>query len=421
MRSARCLLVVLASVGALLGVVSSAALARGHLDRSFGENGVADLRDRPGGDSSASIGVVRVGPEGGIFVTEQARVCPRGGCSYGIYLRRYKPGGRPDRGFGGGRIRVGPTDTYADLAIDSAGRPLVALQDDGGVVIKRFSPDGSPDRSFGRSGSVFVRCDCGLESLEVAPGSRPLLLAGAEFARKPFHGVIWVMARLRSDGSRDRGFGGDGIVRHPMPGFNAPSAAVDASGSALLYGKVCCRFPSKPFVQRMSKRGALVPRYAAATRRALHGLRGTREDDIGWDEMAVVSRPDGRVEVFGGEYDHSVAVRLLRSGGRDPGFGRGGVRALNFGVSGAIADRRGGTLIAEYRPRGGYKVTRLRRDGQLDRRFGWVDLPRASNEEGVQIFSQGRRAAIVFDRGLPFCRQGCEAEPKLYRVVDQGG
>jgi hypothetical protein len=314
-------------------------------------------------------------------------------------------------------------DNDSDLAVDSAGRPLVALQQGDSVMIKRFKANGRPDRSFGKSGSVLVPCDCLLGSLEIGPGRRPLLVASAEFERtSPFRGVIWVMARLRSDGSPDRSFGGDGIVRHPMQGFYSPSAEVEPSGGALLYGSVCCRFPSKPFVQRMSKSGHLRREYAAATKRALHGLYGTRKEDLGWDESAVVLRSDGRVEVFGGEYRHSVAIRLLRNGKRDPGFGRRGVRTLGFEVSDAIADGRGGTLATGYTSgrRGGYKVMRLRHDGRFDRGFGWVDLPHASNEEGLTILPQGQGGVLVFDRGIPFCRQGCPAEPKLFRVVDPG-
>jgi hypothetical protein len=136
--------------------------------------------------------------------------------------------------------------------------------------------------------------------------------------------------------------------------------------------------------------------------------------------LTVVLRPDGRAEVFGGDYPRSVAVRLRRNGKRDSSFGRRGVRMLRLAVSDAIADGRGGTLVTGYGRKGGYQVIRLRHNGRFDRDFGWVDLPHASNDEGLEIFSQGPGAALVFDRGLPFCRQGCAAEPKLFRVVDPG-
>lgn len=410
MKVSRCLLAVLACCGALLGLAAPVS-AKGKIDRAFGDDGIVDLRT---GVKEGYVGVVRVGPKG-IFLTEESAVCPQGGCRYRIYLRRYTPDGRLDTSFG--RIAVGLTDANADLAVDSRGRPLVALQDGDRVLVRRFLPSGSPDRSFGASGSVSVACACSLGSLKVGPGDRPLLAASDEFARtSPFRGTIWVLARLRQNGALDRSLGRDGIARHPMPGFYDPAAEVEPNGGALLYGFVCCRFPSKPFLQRMTPNGKLRKRYAAATTRSLHGLYGTRRDDIGWSEMAVVERQGGAVQLFGGGYSHAVVVGLRRDGSRAPGFGRRGVRELSFGVSDATGDGRGGTFIVAYRR--GYEVMRMRPDGRFDRSFGAVDLPRASNEEGLDIYPQGKGAAIVFDRGIPFCRQGCEASPKLYRVLD---
>jgi hypothetical protein len=409
-KVSRCLLALLACCGALLGL-SSPVFAEGKIDRSFGDDGVVDLRT---GVKEGYVGVVRVGPRGDIYLTEERAVCPQGGCRYRIYLRRYTPHGRLDSSFG--RVAVGVTDANADLTVDSRGRPLVALQDGERVSIRRFLPNGKPDPSFGASGSVSVACACSLGSIKVGPGDRPLLAAGAEFERtSPFRGTIWVFARLRQNGSLDRSLGRDGIVRHPMPGFYDPAAEVEPDGGALLYGSVCCRFPSKPFVQRMAPNGKLRKRYAAATTRSLHGLYGTRRDDIGWSELSVVELPGGAVQLFGGGYRHSVVVGLRPDGSRSPSFAHDGVRTLSLGVSGATGDGRGGTFVVAYRR--GYEVMRMRPDGRFDRSFGAVDLPRASNEEGLDIFPQGKKAAIVFDRGIPFCRQGCEASPKLYRVL----
>jgi hypothetical protein len=60
----RCMLAVLASCGALL-TLAAPALGRGHLDSSFGDRGIVDLTARPGNEPSASLGVMRVGPERG--------------------------------------------------------------------------------------------------------------------------------------------------------------------------------------------------------------------------------------------------------------------------------------------------------------------------------------------------------------------
>lgn len=408
----RCVLVVVAACAAL-SVMAGSALGRGHLDRSFGDEGVVDLKTRPGQARGASLGAVQVGPERRIFFTERD-------ARDRIFLRRYSARGKLNRGFGGdGRVEVGLTEGLSDLAIDSAGRPLVALQEGDGVVIKRFKAGGRPDRSFGVSGSVSIPCSCTLEELAVGAGNRPLVAASDEFRRpSPFRGVVWVMARLRSDGSPDRSLDGDGIVRHPMVGFSSPYVKLEPGGGALLYGSVCCREPSKPFMQRMSKDGDLQRRYAATTTRSLHGIYGTRQNDLrGWYEPTAVLRPNGRAELFWGAHRPSTAVRLLPSGKRDRSFGRRGVQTLNFNMSDAIADERGGTLVTGYGRRG-YMVMRLRRDGRPDRRFGRVHLPRASNEWGVTILSHGPTGALVFDFGLPFCRQGCPAQPKLFRIVD---
>lgn len=416
----RLLLAALVACGALLALVAP-AFADGHLDRSFGDEGVVDLRPSKADGTEAYARRIAVASQGAIFLAEEVPVCSRGGCPYRIYLKRYHSDGSRDHRFG--RVEVGLTDNTYDLTTDPAGRPLVALQDEGDVVIKRFKANGRLDRSFGRVGATSVPCGCFLGSLKVGTDRRPLMVGSADFRKiSPYRGAIWVMARLRRDGSPDTGFGGDGIVRHPMPGFYGPAVEVEPSGGALLWGRVCCRFPSKPFIQRMSPSGRLQRGYAAATTRALHGLYGTREDDIGWESEAAVLRPDGRVEIFGGGYRRSVAVELLRNGRRDHSFGRHGVRMLDFEVSDAVADENGGTLLTAYlrgrRP--GYRVLRLRADGGFDHGFGRVPLPRASNEEGIRIFRQGRGAAIVFDEGLGFCRQGCEAQPKMYRVLTSG-
>jgi hypothetical protein len=416
-KLSRLLLVVLALGSVVFLLQTGSALARGHLDPSFGDGGVVDLD--ADGDPFSGLGAIAVGRDA-IYFTEEASVCNQGGCPNRVYLKRYGADGRLDRSFGDGRVVAGTADNYAALAVDSAGRPLVAFEHEDGLVVRRFSPQGLADRGFGNEGSVFVPCDCFLGSLEVGPGDEPFLVAHSEFERtSPFRGVIWVFARLRRDGSRDPSFGGDGVVRRPMPGFYSPSASLSAGGGAVLYGFVCCRFPSRPFIQRISKGGRLQRHYASATKRSLHGLYGTREDDVGWEGAMLVRHSRGRVELFA-DTERGLAVRLLRNGKRDRSYGRGGVKEFDFEVSGATADGRDGAFLAAWVRGRGYEAMRTLPDGRLDREFGQVELPGASNEEGLVMLSQGRGAAIAFDRGLSFCRFGCDDDPKMFRVVDSG-
>jgi uncharacterized delta-60 repeat protein len=405
----------------------SPALARGHLDPSFGEGGVVDLRTRLKPSRNTSLEQVRLGPEGEIFFTEGSTTCGPTVCSKQIYLRRYGADGDPDLGFGGSGVAVGAAnrdgfgrDANGLLAVDSVGRPLAAFESEGIATVRRFEPDGSPDSSFGAFGTTFVRCNCYLDSIEAAPGGKLLLIGHSEFKRGgAFGGTIWFLARLNADGFLDPKFGGNGVVQRSMPDYYEPSAKIERSGGILLYGFICCHYSEKAFVRRLSKGGRLQRRYAVAAKRALNRLHDTRWGELDWEgEMTIVQRSRGWVDVFGEANEHGVAVRLRRNGSRDSAFGRREPWGRSLEFSDAAGDGFGGTFVVGFLGgRDGYKVIHLRPDGRFDRGFGRVDLPNAYNEEGLEIFPQGRGRAIVFSGGLSSCRQYCPPQPKLFRVV----
>lgn len=395
-------------------VLASTALAEGRLDRAFGENGVVDLTADIA--KNRSLGTMAVAPDGSVFFTERAyRACPRSGCLESVYLKRYRANGVLDGRFSGGRGRRPVADSAVSgvlLAVDSANRPLVAWNKiSGDVVIRRFRRDGAPDRSFGGSGTVLVPCGCHPSSLAVAPGGRLLIAGSAEFERTE-RGAIWVFARLRPSGAPDRGFGGTGVVRLPMSGYYDAVASAGPRGSSLLTGFHCCH--GLPFVSRLSESGHLDRLYTATTARSLRAVH--RTNDIGWEEMTLVPRPHGKVDLYGSGFFRGVAIRLLHSGRRDRSFGQNGISRLPLRMSDVASDGSGGAFVAGY-ARAGYRVLRLRPNGSADRRFGRLLLPNAYNEEGVEIVAQGRGSAIVFDRGESVCRQTCPSHPKMFRVL----
>lgn len=410
MKGFRAALVVVALVCAVSSLAATSAMGRGHLDRSFGKNGVVDLRHSL--KKYAGLGPMGVGPHGEVYFIEEDPVCFRGGCPQRVYLKRYRADGRL-----GGRILVGNLREYPDMAVDFAGRPVIAYQEHGAVQLRRYLPGGRPDPSFGRGGAASLRCGCHFDSLEATLSGRLLVIGSTELKNpKPFRGVSWYIARLRGDGSLDRSFAHAGVLRRPRPGFYDPWASASADGGALLYGFGCCRFPSAPFVQRLTPGGALPRGFQAAAKRSLHGLHGTRKEDIGWENVSVVEGRGGRVTVFGGDQGHTVVAGLRRNGERDPAVGGRGVRNLGFEVTDAAADGRGGSIFAAYLHGGGYKAGRITADGRFDRSFGWVELPGAFDEDGLVVASRGNGWAIVYSPGYSFCRQGCELEPSMYRV-----
>jgi uncharacterized delta-60 repeat protein len=393
--------------------------ARGHLDRSFGEDGIVDLtRDlAPGG----SIGLMATAPDDGIVFTEEHWDCDRS-CAVEVGFLRYRPDGRLDRGFGeraGTQARHGQGN--GTLAIDSAGRVLYAWKaKEGRIVIRRLRSDGTRDRSFGRAGKVVLRCDCWVGSLAALPGGGLLVSGNSELDEvEGLRGARWFFARLSGDGSLDHRFGGDGIVRLRMRGYSAAGFDLTPGGGLALGGDLWSGASVSPaFVSRLSGRGQLDRSYTERATRALRGVHGTRRDGYGWQWMTVVARPGGKVLVYADAFESGVAVRLLRNGRRDRSFGSGGVRVLPLTQTGVATDAAGGMILAGYlRPVRRFVVMRLRPDGNVDRRYGVLRLG-GFGEDGPALSALPGGGAIVFDRGIGFCRSECAPpEPRVYKVL----
>jgi uncharacterized delta-60 repeat protein len=403
--------------------LAPSALAKGELDRSFGTDGVVDLgADLTGG---RVLGPIAVAPDGDIFVAEDQLSCRRGGCPYSSWLKRYRPDGTLDRGFDPGPGPVARGTLYgASLIVDSAGRPVLFWGTKGrSVVIRRLKRSGQVDRSFGNAGTVTLNCACYVDSVGATPDGG--LLVAAEHPLEKGHtassykGSIWIFVRLRPDGSRDPRFGRDGLVRLRMPGYGGATATLAPEGTAILTGKRCCgeRSPTLPFVSRLSRRGRLDRSFAAAARRSLRGVPGTKIENFGWEGITPIFRSHGRLDVYAGTWTQTVSVRLRRDGSRDSSFGHDGVSQIPLKFGDTASDGAGGAFVVGYR-RSGYQVRRVRPDGSLDPAFGQVRLEGAYNEEGLSIFSQGRGRAIVLARDESVCRQVCPSNPKMFRVVD---
>lgn len=407
---------VLACVASSLAVPS--ALARGHLDRSFGKHGVIDVRGALG--KRSLLGGIEVGSHGEIYFTEEETgACHGGGeCLQRVHLRRYRADGRLDRGFG--RVLVGEADNWGALVVDSADRPVVAYEHGAGIVLRRFLAGGRPDPTIGQAGSAFLPCGegCFLDSIEPEPHGGLLFLGTFEPKKKPYRLSRWYIARLRGNGSFDRSFAHAGVLQRRMPNFYAPAASVKPDGGALLYGFGCCNVPEETiYVRRLTPGGTIPRRFGVAADRALAGLHSDHFQEFSWERLSAVEGRGGSVTIFNGGEWRTVEVGLRPDGSRDRSFGKDGVRRLGYEVSEAVSDSRGGAFFAAYLPRAGYKAGRFTPDGRFDHRFGWVELPGAVDEEGMSVFSRGKHWEIVYSPGLPFCRSGCEAEPKLYRIV----
>lgn len=402
-------------------VVVSSASAKGRIDLSFGQSGVVDLDPDGAEPTPQSMEIAR---GGAILVTEQTRVCAMAGCSGRASLTRYRRDGLRDSGFGvDGTILVAPEGVEGEalLAVDSMGRMVLAWTHDYAIVIRRFEADGRPDLSFGQAGFSQLSCGCILTSLAAGPNDSIVVAGRSERpGYAPFSAATALVARLRSDGGFDSKFGQGGIVWMRTPGYRL-AAKVGPRGAVFLFDLTRNFRLVVPLVTRLSARGRLDWRFARTAKRSLRAAQGTGTSAYGWEDIGLVLRPRGKVDLYGNDGEDSLVVRLLRSGKRDRSFGRNGVQRISFPINDAVADGAGGTFAVGRKPSESFddfRVLRLRPDGRPDRQFGRVVLPGTRGDEGVQLGVQAKGKVAVFDQGLHFCRSGgCGVDPKLFRVL----
>jgi uncharacterized delta-60 repeat protein len=236
-------------------------LANGRLDKSFGDDGVAEVvvpgltsppvpEEGQGGAGEPEPTALAVQPDGAILLV---------GTYHGNFgpgpvsvVARLRPDGRVDAGFGGpdaGGEAAGqavPRDPNV-LAIAAQGRRILIAGGGGGGYVSRLDHAGRLDPSFGpdRSGRVDLP--------PPAPGqTRPGKGAIASLVLRRDGGIYaggyhkgrFLVARLARDGSLVRGFGEQGWTETPLssePGCHCSlgrSLARDRRGRLLLVGTV---------------------------------------------------------------------------------------------------------------------------------------------------------------------------------------
>lgn len=198
-------------------------LASGQPDPGFGSGGKVTL-NFPGGRSE--LRTVALQPDGKIVAAGAAEVAGNGD----FLIVRYNADGSPDMSFGGGdgieTVPVGSEDDQAEaVAIGPDGHiaasgtvDLPGGENGLGVVV--LKSDGTPDATFGGDGSLVKQTTIGEgddRGVAVAMLGGGRVLLGDECGSGRGNG--FVLLQLLSNGNFDPGFGGgDGIVETPIPG-----------------------------------------------------------------------------------------------------------------------------------------------------------------------------------------------------------
>jgi hypothetical protein len=347
----------------------------GGLDRGFARHGV--LRLEPPLAKGARVEGERefkAAPDGSTYVSEEVRPC-RGCPGFpDTLLFRFGPDGRPDRSFGGkGYVKLDPLFGGSRLAVDSHSRPIISSGEKG-TRLERFTRGGRVDRSFGGDGKVWLPTLVkGRAEVEPIPGGG--LLAFTEDIDGGGGFTPFRLAELREGGAPVAKFGHDGHAIVDLPGTFHVAPAVDEDGSILIAATGCC--VESFTLERVTARGRLDNRFAAATRKGLRALNQLKSVNFEAEPEVtqVLERPDGGADLFGYfEGELGFDARVGADGGARPGFGRRGLRRLAQPVDQAVALRGGGFLAIGQGNFGPSRAFVLRPGGKVDRRFGEIDL-----------------------------------------------
>jgi uncharacterized delta-60 repeat protein len=319
--------------------------ADGTLDPSFGTGGKVKL-DFTGEGGNDVVNALAVQANG--------RLVAAGYASSNLWaLARFRQDGTLDPSFGtGGKVTTALGGQVRALAVQADGKLVAAGAAGSQFALARYLPDGTLDAGFGTGGVVTTDFPgvffAGANALAIQPDGK--LVAAGHAATAAF-----ALARYKTDGTLDAGFGTGGIVTTAFGGFfnQANALVVQDNGKLVAAG------------QNFGETSDFaVARYRAnGTLDAGFGLGGkvTTGFPGGATAAGLVVQADGRLVAAGtadpgtGTGRDFALVRYRPNGSLDPSFGAGGKVTTDFGANGldranALAVQADGRLVAAGSP-----------------------------------------------------------------------
>jgi uncharacterized delta-60 repeat protein len=233
-------------------------------------------------------------------------------------------GGDLDPTLGGDGKVTGPGGDAVAIALQPNGKIVMAGLRGSDFVVARYKSDGTLDRGFGGVGSVTTSfghagCTAQANALVVQPDGRIVVAGFAGCA------VKFAVARYERDGSLDRSFGGNGRVTTSVGGSactsSAQGLALQEDGALIAAGWSACNGVNAFALARYGTDGTLD---------ASFGTDGTVVTDLSpyFDQaFGVVAETDGSIVVAGTAnlYGHGrfAVARFHSDGTPDETFGGG--------------------------------------------------------------------------------------------------
>ena len=313
------------------------AYASTGLDPSFGAAGKTITTF--GHDASVANNGMALQTDGKIVVVGSAS----NGSNLDWRIARYNPNGALDSSFGsGGTVSrdFGDVDSLRGVAIQPGGKIVVGgysrvAPGNAQWTVARYNNNGTPDLSFGSGGlaTSFGSSVYSSNLLGVALQIDGKIVA-VGYTRGPglLHDDITV-ARYNTDGSADSSFGSGGTVTTGLnygdtPNDRGNAMAIQPDGKIVVFGDYDTgEHRDNVVLLRYNIDGSLDP--------TLNGS-GIRTDNFSFHNggRSLKIQSDGKIVVSGatcsGGACDSYVARYNTNGGRDGGFGSGGVTIISF-------------------------------------------------------------------------------------------
>jgi uncharacterized delta-60 repeat protein len=244
-------------------------------------------------------------------------------------VARFRAGGAPDPSFSGNGVftaHFSQGDAYGyGLTILPNGKIVVvgevdAYTNGSNAAVLRLDADGSPDAAFGDHGRVMVKVPDGHRGYDspwrvIAQAHGKLAMAGWLERGGSGGGYKTLAMRLRSNGSLDPTFSGDGWIAVDVDDADNYAYGMDTDGKKLVLG-----------VHTSASDAGFVRLNGDGTRDPSFDVDGavTHTMSVGWEVRALVVAPDHRIIAVNGFGSGPNIVVLKPHGALDSGYSADG-------------------------------------------------------------------------------------------------
>ncbi len=382
----------------LVGALSATALG------AFGTGGKTIVN--VGGPNSAND--VAIAKDGSVIGAGSA--VP--GATFDVAVVRLDSAGVPAPSFSGDGKQttdVGGFDISHSVVIQRNGAIVVggssdAIDDQRRATIVRYEEDGDPDPTFSQDGIQifpFEGSPSGVDDMALQKDGK-VVIAGSIGSKA-------LIARVKSSGKLDKGFGKKGFVRFGVEeGTDIDAVAIQKDGRIVVGGETSGTMmgdPSSQVFARVTREGKLDKSFSGdgILIRKLKGA-SSRVEDIAIEKSGRIV---GVVGIFDSDSpDSSYGVTAIKPNGKlDKRFGKKGLAVRDFGddtLLAAIAVQKSGGIVVGGGVRSGdvdFLLARFTKKGKLDESFGFkgatiTDFAGGSSDL-VQSLAIGKQDVIV--------------------------